>query len=235
MEVIRQDNCLESKKNIPQERNQIPRLFSRKELSLFGKVVLLGGYTVFCLFLGASIFQSKQELKGDIEQLMSLNQDILSSLGSSKQGDSINVIQSNKHFASMLETQILNTLEKRESIREQTIESQKQEVAKLKSQLQQLIIAKKIDYHQQEQTIPYNNENMRILRYQQRLQKDRFRERQLVEKDAFIMSVDMKNPTSQEKLRSFLDKQKVELYKLEQSFVKERQKFKQKKFRLSKI
>ncbi len=200
----------------------------RRELNLVGKFLIFGVYSI-CIVLATATYQRNQTLDGaSKELLLTLKQ--MKTQKSSGQMDMLTdrVIKSYRYFYQEMEKDLFTEISSLQDNQRKTIKSQQEEIAILKDKMSKLMELKSgRSISSVPTTITYSVQNGRILRYEQRLQRKRFLEKQKTEKEAFLLFTDLKNNKGQNDYNAFVDQQKLDLYKLDQDSLEKRSQFKQ--------
>ena len=154
-----------------------------------------------------------------------------------------NVVTSSKlgqrevdRLAAAIKTELAELYGARDSAGLKVIAEQRERIAQLESHLQNLLnegqSAERVQGVAAQESVPYNQENLSIMRHEFRLKKKRLQEQLEREKEAFIALHDMGIWDNQTKFKKLKDDHQLILYRLDQEFYSDQRQFKERGHRM---
>lgn len=212
----------------------------RIELNNHAKILLILFYTALVVFstLGITHLSTKYELNENALNLKELNRSDLfrEAEMATVKIDSSQLAYANKLLVQQVNSEILKSLDDREKNRIHIIQSKDEKIQLLNGRIEKLLLqlsAKNELNKEQNKITVYSIENEDVLRREQEMVEREFKNNQKIQKEAYMGLLDLTNSADQKNFQAYLNKQQLELYKIQKAFEKERREFRTKTFRVA--
>lgn len=220
------------------------KLVWRKEVSAWARFLMFGLYGLICFSIGKKVMDHSApfaEIKKKTDELsakldaMNEERQLQASFRTVATPSKLSQRELDR-LAGAIKTELAELYGARESAGLKVIAQQKERISQLESHLQNLLnegqTTERVQGVAEHESVPYNQENLSIMRHEFRLKKKRMQEQLEREKEAFIALHDMSIWDNQSKFKKMKDDHQLILYRLDQEFYSDQRQFKERGHRM---
>jgi len=229
--VKKQNDLAKSKLDVDQAKRAKVEVILRKEFNVLVKGMCVGLMAV--MFYSFGYYKASENIK--LSESPNISTSEINKLSEKIQDLKITNNRANNEkqlvLARRVEDRLKAFFQERSHLEKELIQNQKLEISKLKEKISKLVIGSNLKVKKETVTVAYTQENYSILNYEQRLLRMRFKEKQKLKHESFLLVTDLTTLKGKSDHDTFLHNQKMDYYKFKQKQSEELRSFRKKKYR----
>lgn len=207
--------------------NALPQVISR-ELNIYARLLFIAFYSFLCFLTGFFFFShfyapEKMAQTSNSEKMEKyLEQQIAET-----ERTRLELLESGRFQREQLELYMSEVMHKDQNISREIIRRQADEIGQLKKQIHGLLSLSNSNIELKPRFELFSEDRLNVLRFEHDLKIGNFKRNQDLQLQAFSSTLNPADPLELARLQDFKDKQRIELFTLQEELRMERKKFKE--------